>query len=332
MAIRGTSNPTLSDVAKRLDPNGKIDTIVELLSEQNDVLDDITFVEGNLPTGHRTTIRSGLPSVTWRQLNYGVQPSKSRTVQVTDASGMLEAYAEVDKELAMLNGNTAEFRLSEDRPFIEAMNQEMADTIFYGNTATEPEKFMGLAPRYNDLSAENAENIIDAGGTGSDNTSIWLVTWGPNTCHMFYPKGTMAGLEQRNLGEDTKTLADGSMLQVLRSHYQWKAGLTLRDWRYVVRIANVDVSNLADAGTSGYTGPELINLLIKAYNKLHSMGGGRHVIYVNKTVKTALDLLATNKANVQLSIENYAGKPTTMFWGVPIKRVDAILDTEARVT
>ena len=29
--------------------------------------------------------------------------------------------AEVDKDLAMLNGNTAEFRLSEDTAFIEAM-------------------------------------------------------------------------------------------------------------------------------------------------------------------------------------------------------------------
>lgn len=331
MAIKGVGNPTLSDVAKRLDPNGKIAAIVELLSEMNEVLEDVTFIEGNLPTGHRTTVRSGLPSVTWRQLNYGVQPSKSRTVQVTDSNGMLEAYSEVDKELAMLNGNSAEFRLSEDRPFLESMNQEMATTIFYGNTATEPEKFMGLAPRYSDMNAENADNIVDGGGTGSDNTSLWFVVWGANTCHMFYPKGTEAGLKQDDLGETTKTLSDGSMLQVLRSHYQWKAGLTLRDWRYVVRIANIDVSALADAGESGYAGANLINLMIKAYNKLHSLSMGRPVIYCNRTVKTALDLLATNKANVQLSIGDYAGQPTTMFWGIPIRRVDALLNTEEQV-
>ena len=119
MAVLSTTNPTLADVAKRYDADGKIDTIVELLSETNEVLDDMTFLEGNLPTGHRTTVRSGLPSSTWRKLNYGVQPSKSTTVQITDTTGMLEAYAEVDKALADLNGNTASFRLSEDRAFLE---------------------------------------------------------------------------------------------------------------------------------------------------------------------------------------------------------------------
>ncbi|MCQ4021275.1 major capsid protein, partial [Klebsiella pneumoniae] len=133
------------------------------------------IVEGNLPTGHRTTIRSGLPSATWRLLNYGVQPSKSTTVQVTDGIGMLETYAEIDKSLADLNGNTAEFRLSEDRAFIEAMNQQMAQTLFYGDTSVNPQQFMGLSSRYSDLTATNAQNIIDAGGTGTDNTSIWLI-------------------------------------------------------------------------------------------------------------------------------------------------------------
>ena len=51
-------------------------------------------------------------------------------MQVTDSIGMLETYAEVDKSLADLNGNTDEFRLSEDRAFIEAMNQAMAQTLF----------------------------------------------------------------------------------------------------------------------------------------------------------------------------------------------------------
>lgn len=133
MAVKGVNALTLADWAKRTDPNGKVDKIVELLSQTNEILTDMMFVEGNLPTGHRTTVRSGLPSATWRLLNYGVQPSKSTTVQVTDSCGMLETYAEVDKSLADLNGNTAEFRLSEDRAFIEGMNQQMAQTLFYGD-------------------------------------------------------------------------------------------------------------------------------------------------------------------------------------------------------
>ena len=166
MATLGTTALTLLDWARRVDPEGKIAKIVEILNDTNEILEDMAWVEGNLPTGHKTTIRSGLPSVAWRLLNYGVQPSKSRTVQVTDSCGMLEAYSEVDKALADLNGNTPEFRLSEDRAFLEAMNQELATTLFYGNTATDPEKFLGLAPRFNDLSAENGGNILTGGGAG----------------------------------------------------------------------------------------------------------------------------------------------------------------------
>lgn len=177
MAVKGLTALTLADWGKRIDPNGKVDKIIELLSQTNPILQDMLIVEGNLPTGHRTTIRSGLPSATWRLLNYGVQPSKSTTVQVTDAVGMLETYAEIDKSLADLNGNTAEFRLSEDRAFIEAMNQQMAQTLFYGDSSVNPQQFMGLSSRYSSKSAGNGQNIIDAGGTGTDNTSIWLVVW-----------------------------------------------------------------------------------------------------------------------------------------------------------
>lgn len=136
-----------------------------------------------------------------RLLNYGVQPSKSTTVQVTDSVGMLETYAEVDKSLADLNGNTAEFRLSEDRAFIEAMNQQMAQTLFYGDSSVNPQQFMGLSSRYSSLSAGNAQNIIDAGGTGTDNTSIWLVVWGENTVHGIFPKGQKAGIQMEDKGQ-----------------------------------------------------------------------------------------------------------------------------------
>ena len=145
------THPTLLDWAKRLDPDGAVAAIVELMNQTNQILDDAVYVESNLPTGHRTTVRSDIPPGTWRKLNYGVKPQKSKTTQVTDTIGMLENYAEVDKSLADLNGNTAEFRLSEDRPIIEGMNQSIASTIFYGDTSVYPERFLGLSPRYDAL-------------------------------------------------------------------------------------------------------------------------------------------------------------------------------------
>ena len=190
MATIGNNDPTLLDVAKRKDPDGKIATIVEMLSEENPILQDMHFIEGNLETGNMTTIRSGMPVATWRKLNYGVQPDKSQTVQVTDSCGFLEAYAQVDKKLVNLANNKAEFRASEDMAFLESMNQTMADTIWYGDTDVNPERFMGLAPRFDSLSASNGQNIIAGGGSGADNHSLWLVVWGPQTVHGIFPKGS----------------------------------------------------------------------------------------------------------------------------------------------
>ena len=330
MATLGTTALTLLDWARRVDPEGKIAKIVEILNDTNEILEDMAWVEGNLPTGHKTTIRSGLPSVAWRLLNYGVQPSKSRTVQVTDSCGMLEAYSEVDKALADLNGNTPEFRLSEDRAFLEAMNQELATTLFYGNTATDPEKFLGLAPRFNDLSAENGGNILTGGGAGSTNTSVWLVLWGDMTCHGVFPKGSPTGLQHKDLGEDTLVDAAGGKYQGYRAHYKWDAGLTLKDWRFVVRIANIDVANLTK-NASG-SSADLIDLFTQALETVENLKMGRPVFYCNKTIRSFLRRQITNKSNVNLTLDNVAGKMQLMFDDVPIKRCDAILNTEATVS
>ena len=330
MATLSSTNPTLADVAARMTADGKIDPqIVEMLNETNEVLDDMTVIEANGFTEHKTTVRSGLPAGTWRKLSYGVQPEKSRTVQVKDSMGMLETYAEVDKALADLNGNSASWRLSEDRAFVEGMNQTMATTLFYGDSSADPEKFMGLAPRYNSLSAENAMNIVDAGGTGSDNASIWLVVWGPNTCHTIFPKGSPAGLQSRDLGEHTLTDASGGKYQGYRTHYKWDIGAVLRDWRYVVRIANIDVSDLTKNASAG---ADLIDLMTQALELVPNVGMGRPAFYMPRKIRSFLRRQITNKvAASTLTMEEIAGKKVVAFDGVPCRRTDALLLTEARV-
>jgi len=319
---------TLLDLTKRLDPNGSISAIAEILSETNEIFDDMPWIEANGVTGHVTTVRSGLPEATWRALNYGVPPSKSTTKQITDHIGMLEAYSEVDKDLAMLNGNTASFRISEDRSFLEAMNQEISKTIFYGDVINE-KSFFGLAPRFNATNAESGQNIIKGGGTGSDNTSIYLVVWGPNTVHGIYPKGSKAGLSVKDLGEVTVEDAEGGKYQALRTHYQWKAGLTVRDWRYVVRIANIDVSDLTKNASSG---ADLIDLMVQALEIVPSLSIGTPVFYCNKTIKSFLRRQVINKNNVNLSLDSVAGKKILSFDGVPVKRCDQILNTESAIS
>jgi len=332
MATLATTHPTLLDVTKRLDPQGKIDTIAEIMNQTNEILDDMVWLEGNLPTGHRTTIRTGLPTPTWRKLYGGVQPGKSRTVQVTDATGMLEAYAEVDKALADLNGNTAAFRLSEDRAHIEGMNQEFASTLFYGNEATEPEAFTGFGARFNDQSAENGDNIITSAATpdSTDNTSIWLVVWGPNTVHGIYPKGSKAGLNMEDKGQVTIENVDGNggRMEAYRTHYRWDCGLSVRDWRYVVRV-NLDQEDLVKNAASG---PDLIDLMTQAVELIPSLSMGRPAFYMNRTLRSFLRRQIANKvAASTLTIEQVAGKHVTMFDGIPVRHCDAITNTESGI-
>jgi hypothetical protein len=336
MVTLATTHPTLLDVTKRLDPNGKIDRIAELLSQNNQILEDGVWIEGNLPTGHRTTIRTGLPTPTWRKLYGGVQPTKSTTAQITDTCGMLEAYAEVDKALADLNGNTAAFRLSEDMAHIEGMNQEQAETTFYGNEASESEAFTGFLPRFDDTAATNGENILQAGTiSGNDNASIWLIIWGPNTCHFIYPKGSVGGLQMSNKGQVTVENATefgggaavgGGRYEAYRTHYRWDSGLTVRDWRFVVRLQYEQATLVPDAAT----GPDLIDQMSVMLDLPPNLSSGRPAFYANRRALSFLKRQVVNKVvNSTLTMEMVGGRPVTMFSGVPVRRCDALTDTEA---
>lgn len=335
MAALATTHPTLLDVAKRMDPDGSTAAVVEILNETNEVYQDIVWVEGNLPTGHRTTIRTGIPAPTWRRFNQGVQPAKSRTAQITANCGMLEAYAEVDAALAALNGNTAEWRLSEDRAFIEGIAQEFCETLFYGNEGTEPEAFTGLTPYYNDLSGpENAGNIINGGSNDTDNASIWLVVWGANTIHGIFPKGMPAGLQVEDKGkvttENPPDGVSGGRMEIYRTHYKQNAGLVVRDWRYAVRIANIERSDLV---YNAATGANLPDLMFQAMRKIPNLRAGRPVFYADRDIITWIDRQAASAvANSTLTVEMVGGVMMEYFKTIPIRRVDSLSGNEALVS
>lgn len=322
---------TLLDVAKTLDPNGGTAAVAELLNQSNEMLQDMPWYEGNLPTGHRITTRTGLPDVVFRKINGGVPPSKATTAQIDEACGILEARSEIDKDLAMLNGNTGSFRLLQATSFIEAMNQRMQNTVLYGNVDSVPEAFTGLGPRFGAIASggANKANIIDAGGTGNNLTSIWLVGWGANTVHGIYPKGSTAGLVHNDLGEGDAFDVNGNRYRAYMDQYQWKCGLALHDWRYVVRIANIDTAALTK---NAATGADIIDLMTQATEKIHSLSGVTPVFYGNRTIGSFLRRQTVNKvASGTLSYDDVGGRPATLFSGIPYRRIDALNTTEARV-
>jgi hypothetical protein len=340
MATLATNNLTLADWAKRTDPEGRVPVVAELLSQTNEILEDCVFKEGNLPTGDRVVIRTGLPSVYWRALNQGIPNSKSTTAQVDEACGILEARSEVDKDLAMLNGNTAQFRLSEDVAFLEAMNQTQATTLFYGNPATDPKQFLGLAPRYSSSTAGNGQNVLKAGGSdATSNTSIYLVVWGDQTAYCPFPKGSSAGLMHEDLGEQTVYNSDGTRLQAYATRYQWKNGLVVKDWRYVVRICNIDTDDLIGQTTTqaASAATAIIKMMSRALYRIPNMAMGRAAFYMNRTVHSGLAIAALDKSQAVLKVNDglsQFGTPYSWltFQGVPLRKVDAIVNTEAVVS
>jgi hypothetical protein len=346
MATLGANAITVSDLAKTWDPDGKPARIVEILSQSNPILQDAMWVQGNLPTGTRTTVRTGLASATWRLFNQGVPVTKNTNAQIDEACGMLETWGEVDCALAKLNDNPAAFRQGENAGHLEGMNQEMAQTLFYGNQGTAPEEFTGLAPRYSAL----GQNCISGGGSGSDNASIWLVGWGEQTVHCIYPKGTPAGLQHFDHGETTIETVNGvggSRLRVFQDQWVWNCGMAVRDWRYAVRGCNIDISNL----TTESSAANLIKLMIKMWHRIPTFAGGmtnqgfvgvKPAWYMNRTVAQMLDIqryntmaglgsgTTTNGGSIEYGMVD--GKWVPTFRQIPIRITDQLIETEATVS
>jgi len=331
MATVGTRNLTLADVARRKDPSGRIAKIVELLAETNEMLDDMVVKEANDGTNNKTTVRTGIPSGTWRKLYGGIQSTKSETAQVIDSCGMLEALPKIDVDLIDKSGDPRGALLSEHVAHLEGLSQDVSQVFWYGDTTVTPEKFMGLHPRYDEYrrSAQSKlysdYNVIHGGGSGADNTSIWLVTWGDNACHGIYPQGSVAGLQSKNLGAQLTPSDDSSGdFMAYVTHYKWDIGITVRDWRSIGRIANIDVSVL-EGGTRA-----LVDKMIELSERVR--GSGRRVWYMNERIRTQLRLEMLKTTNVNLTFETVEGKKVMMFDGMPIRVSDQLLLTEAVIS
>ena len=332
MATLGANVLTLMDHAKRTDPDGKIAVIAEMLDQDNAITKDMLMQEANNGSSHQLTVRTGLPSVVWRLLNQGVQPSKSTTAQIEEATGMLEGWSEVDKDLAEKNGDVNAFRMSEAGPFTEAMTQEMVRTVFYGNSFLDPEQFTGLATRYSSLTATIGRNVITGAGSGSDNTSVWLICWHPQGLFGIFPKGTEMGLVHNDLGlgviQTGTGIATGRMLGY-RERWQWKIGIAVKDWRYAARICNIDVPDLVGESSAA----DLTKKMILATHKIPNLQRGPCAFYMNRTVFQMLDIQRYNNVKAtSITYKDIDGVAIPHFRQIPIRVTDQLVETEATVS
>ena len=336
MATFGGNVMNLADWAKSLGPDNQVTAdIAELLNQTNEVLSDMGWIEGNLPVGHQMEMRVGLPPVYYRAMNQPVPVGKSEKMPIMEQTAMLEAYSQIDQKLAELGGmgNLAKLRASEAKAYLESMNQQFVSTLFYGSNVN-PASFIGFSTRYGAISgAANAQNVLDAGGTGSTNASLWLIVWGEESVFGIFPQGSKAGLDHQDLGVQTAQGAAYSdatpqLMQVYRDHWSWNHGLGLKDWRYVVRIANIDIPKLL-----AKTGADVLDLMIRATHHVPNIRAGKAAFYCNRTVFEMLDIAKRDavQSGGQLRYEVVDGVEMPVFRGIPVRIVDQLLNTESRV-
>lgn len=326
---------SFSEAAKRTDPTGRAAMIVEILDQMNEITGDAPTKEGNLEIGHQIATRTSIPTPTWVGPNTGISATTSGVGNDIEPIGMLANKSLVDIHVANFGGNLQANLLSESKAVLEGMTQEMAGTLIYGNQTTAPNEFDGFAPRFNSLTGTTGENIISGGGSGSDNTSIWLVGWGDRKVNLIFPKGSSAGLTQMNRGIVDVTATAGSgdtgaTYPAYMTYFYWKTGLCVEDWRYVSRGCNIDVSNLRAKSSAA----DLIEMMIRMTHRIPNLKACSPRFYANRTVIEQLDIQTRDDVQTGggLTYSNVNGERQLSFRGIPIKVVDQITLAEATIS
>lgn len=340
MAAKGVSLVTLADVAKSKDK--KIGGVAEVLVQENPMLNDIPYMEMNEGTSHKEEIRSSLPAVYYRKANQSIPPSKTTTEERTFQASHFESKSQMDAAVAERGGmdRVGYNRWNQAQGHIQALGLEHASLLVYGSPFSSNLKAPGLMDIYSTLAAAEAtsKQVIDGGGSSADLTSILRINWGERSIFGVYPKGTTAGLKRIDRSAGGKlvqingTNADGSSGQYwgYEEDFEVDHGLVVKDYRQASRIANIDIDNLK----SGAGAADLIDLMISANYKIFSEQNGVGCWYVNRTIQAFLHKQALTKvgAGAGLRFDNYQGQKVLMFLGYPVRRADAILNSESQVT
>ncbi len=340
MSALGTTLVTLADVAKSQDK--QIGKVAEVLVQHNPMLNDIPYMVMNEGTVHKEDIRSGLPAVYYRKANQAIPASKTTTEERTFQAAHFESKSQIDAKVAQRGGmdRVAYNRWNQATGHLQAHAIEHASLAIYGSPISSALEVPGFMDIYSTLATtEPTHNqIINGGGSTSDMTSILLVLWGPLSVFGIYPAGTQAGLKR------TDRSPGGSLVQInaldvngaagnfygYEEQFEIDHGLVVKDYRQAARIANIDPATLL----SGVGAADLIDLMISAMYKIDSLENGSPVFYMNRTVLAFLDKQSRTAVGAAggLTYMDYQGKPVLSFRGIPIRRSDALLNTEDQVT
>lgn len=330
-AVLGYS--TLMDVVNQytsLDAQAQYIYAANVLARKVPLVKIMPMIPSNQIMSNIGSRESYQPTMATRAFNQGVALTASHTTPFTDPICMVEDYSEVDWALYKIQNDPNSWRQGKDRAKIEAMGQNAEDLMFYGSLSSDVNAFNGLATRFNSTTVRpNGDsswpyNVISEGGSGGDTTSVFVVQFGEGKVYGIYPKNLVAGLQIEDLGKSTvnkNTLGSPQYMEALRTHFSWYFGLVVEDERCVQRYGNIEVS-----GTTNVFNEDQ---LITAINNLPDGGADPSTtIFVSRSIKTALDIRAKDKNNVNYGPNNVWGENTTTFRGIPVQLAEKLSETE----
>lgn len=333
-AVLGFS--TLMDVVNdytSLDGSASFIYAAKVLAKTKPIFRDMPMVASNQIMSNIGSRESYLPTPGTRRFNEGVALTASHNTPFNDPIAMVEDYSEVDWALWKIQNDPNAWRQQKDAAKIEAMGQKAEDLVIYGNIGTDPGAFNGLATRFNSSttrpngSTTYPYNVVLAGGSGGDTTSILVVQWGVGKVYGIYPKNLPAGLQVEDLGKHTKntnTEAAPKYLEVLRSRFALYFGVAVEDERCIQRLANIEVS-----GSSNIFDEDQLIALIG--NLPDGGAAPGTVIYVTRSIMTQLNIAAKDRMNVNYTPDNVWGGNIMSFRGIPVRMAEGISEAETAV-
>ena len=319
-------------LAARMTHNNEIIDVAEVLNEVNDVVQDAPMTRANDITSHVVSRRTALPTSSIVKIGEGWSATVGLLQQARETIMAVKARYQCPEDVMRLQSNPAKYRMQQERAYIESISQSFSNLLIgdaVNEVAAEPEEFEGFAMRY-PVSATDSVILNGASsGGGASTTSIYFVQWGPGKCYLIYPRNTEGGgVRKQDKGlintQSESTYSSTAYNWSYVTEFSWEVGLAIEDTRSVKRLANISTVSATDSNTLN---EDNIITLRNAYKT-----AGTIYMYCNKEIFTQIQILAKDKGNVHWGPDSPFGRPQLYFLDMPIRRCDAILNTEAIIS
>lgn len=331
MPTNGATAVTTADLRASLDGKGNAARVFEILEKDSVVIQNATWVEGDLPNGNRTVVQGSKDVATKRRYERGVAKSKTVDIPKVDMAAQYAANVEVDLNKLEEYPDPKAYLNRQERRKISAMHEDFESDFFYGNDATDPEDIRGLATRFNTLSSNLGDpgyQVYSAGGS-NNLTSLYLAGFGDGGVNLFYPFGSEAGVTRIVNPSQRVTDTNNKVYYAYCIFNNWKSGLSVENHRSgVLRIANIDSAALA-----GETPPDLIGIALRAMMRVKRSNSLKYAWFGNETALGWLATMYKNTNNLNITMrELQDGMQEIRLCGIPVFQSYAIINSESQIS